>query len=243
MNSRRQVLYTAAAIIICIMVFSVTPLDLWFQHLLYDGSSHDWLWSRHEPIKRFVLYDGIKALLVLFTLGLILLLLFDGEGRLSPQRRSGIVLVVLSMMIAPATVSLLKWTTDIACPRAVLPFGGLLPYDDLITHLTSASAYPELQRCFPAGHASGGFALLSLVFLFDSRRARVTAMTFALALGWTMGFYKMAIGDHFLSHTVVSMLVDWLVINLTAMLYCQWVTQSASTPAMPVILRAVDRSH
>jgi membrane-associated PAP2 superfamily phosphatase len=29
-----------------------------------------------------------------------------------------------------------------------------------------------------------------------------------------MGAYKMAIGDHFLSHTVVSMLLAWLIINL-----------------------------
>lgn len=243
MNSKNQVVYTSAAILFCLLLFSVTPLDLWVQDQLYDSVQHSWLWSRHEPIKQFLLYDGIKALLVLFVVTLLVVLIGDRQDRLSPQKRAGLTLVILSMMAAPATVSLLKWTTDIACPRALIPFGGLLPYDDLITHLTSAAAYPELQRCFPAGHASGGFALLSLVFLFDTQRGRLQAISFALALGWTMGFYKMAIGDHFFSHTIVSMLVDWLVINLIAVAYYQWTSRLGSTATMPEVMRSLARSR
>ena len=35
-------------------------------------------------------------------------------------------------------------------------------------------------------------------------------------LGWTFGVYKMLIGDHFLSHTLVSMCLAWLVSLMVA---------------------------
>lgn len=70
----------------------------------------------------------------------------------------------------------------------------------------------ENIRCYHAGHASGGFALISLVFLFKSKRNKVIAAVSALAIGWSMGLYKMLIGDHFLSHTIVTMLLAWLTI-------------------------------
>jgi membrane-associated PAP2 superfamily phosphatase len=34
----------------------------------------------------------------------------------------------------------------------------------------------------------------------------------ALTIGWGTGGYKMLIGDHFLSHTIVTMLIAWLLI-------------------------------
>jgi membrane-associated PAP2 superfamily phosphatase len=63
-----------------------------------------------------------------------------------------------------------------------------------------------------AGHASGGFALLSLFFLFKTARKSIGVVLFALTIGWSMGLYKMAIGDHFLSHTIITMLIAWLII-------------------------------
>jgi membrane-associated PAP2 superfamily phosphatase len=37
-----------------------------------------------------------------------------------------------------------------------------------------------------------------------------------MALAWSMGTYKMLIGDHFLSHTIVTMLLSWLIILMVA---------------------------
>lgn len=36
----------------------------------------------------------------------------------------------------------------------------------------------------------------------------------AMVIGWSMGSYKMLIGDHFLSHTVITMILAWLLILL-----------------------------
>ena len=69
-------------------------------------------------------------------------------------------------------------------------------------------------KCWPAGHASGGFALLSLFFLFKTEKNRKKSIVFALIVGWSMGLYKMFVGDHFLSHTIITMVLSWLLILL-----------------------------
>ena len=37
-----------------------------------------------------------------------------------------------------------------------------------------------------------------------------------MLIGWSMGTYKMLIGDHFLSHTVITMILAWLLILVIA---------------------------
>ncbi len=65
-------------------------------------------------------------------------------------------------------------------------------------------------KCYPAGHASGGFALMSLFFLFKEQKNRFIALGIAVAIGWSMGVYKMLIGDHYMSHTVITMMLSWV---------------------------------
>ncbi|MFA5454365.1 MAG: phosphatase PAP2 family protein [Sulfurimonas sp.] len=59
-----------------------------------------------------------------------------------------------------------------------------------------------------------GFALLSLFFLFKSQRNQKRAVIIALLIGFSIGIYKMLIGDHFFSHTIIAMLIAWLIILL-----------------------------
>ena len=53
---------------------------------------------------------------------------------------------------------------------------------------------------------------MSLFFLFRRKRAKYAALSAALAIGWSMGIYKMMLGDHFFSHTMITMLLAWLII-------------------------------
>ncbi|WP_227686650.1 phosphatase PAP2 family protein [Psychrobacter fozii] len=63
-------------------------------------------------------------------------------------------------------------------------------------------------KCFPAAHASAGFSLYGLVFLPTLKKYRYRIFESMTVLGWTMGLYKMLFGDHFFSHTLVSMLLS-----------------------------------
>ena len=57
---------------------------------------------------------------------------------------------------------------------------------------------------------------MSFFFLFKKRRNKYLALGAALIIGWAMGTYKMIIGDHFLSHTVITMILAWLIILIIA---------------------------
>ena len=67
-------------------------------------------------------------------------------------------------------------------------------------------------KCWPAGHASGGFALMALFFLFKTPKNQKRALIGALIIGWSIGTYKMLLGDHFISHTIITMILSWLII-------------------------------
>lgn len=98
------------------------------------------------------------------------------------------------------------------CPKNEIHYGGKM------IRTAVWESYPEPYKsmdtiaCWPAGHASGGFTLLSLFFLFKTKRNKILALTFALTIGWSMGIYKMLIGDHFLSHTIITMIITWLIV-------------------------------
>jgi len=212
-TSRRHFLGALIGLVTCLVWFALTPTDIWLQQFFFDFDDHHWIWSRTEPLTRLLIYDGPKMLLIAFGIGLAVCL---ASIRFLPSLRpyaSGIRVVLLSLILVPATVGVLKNTTNIPCPRDYIRFGGKLTFvgsfDSNPTDERSISRY----KCFPAGHASGGFALLSLCFLFRSARNRRRAICAALAAGWTMGLYKMLIGDHFVSHTVTTMLLAWMIIH------------------------------
>lgn len=216
MTHIRQAGFTVLVLIFTLLLFESSQLDVWVQHWLYDDVSHHWLWSKTEPVTRFLLYDGIKGLLIILALSLLSVLVFFRRKPSVQSRLPGIRIVFLSLLVVPMVVGGLKATTDMACPAGLQLFGGSQPYTRLFEAYPDDMRTHNRQRCFPAGHASGGFALLSLCFLFREKRNQRAALGLALAVGWLMGGYKMVIGDHFLSHTLVTMELAWLFINLIA---------------------------
>lgn len=184
---------------------SDTGIDLFIQRHWYDASRglwavdpsfhHAWRWLFYDGAKRFVAVVGVSSLL-LAAWGYV-------SGR-SVLLRAGL-LMALSCAATPLLVSTLKAVTGIYCPRQLVIFGGHAPYRHLFPQVSGVSG----GRCFPGGHASGGFALTMLFFCLSGRRSRAAALAATLGIGWTMGLYQMMRGEHFLSHTVMSMLLAW----------------------------------
>lgn len=214
MFAKRALAGIVLALLATLLASELTEMDMSVQRWLYDAGSGQWLLGPDATLLRFFLYDGIKAVLVLTALALAGLLVLS---RFRPGLRPlvpGMRMLLLSLLLVPATVSALKATTNVPCPRDLRAFGGELPYVRLFDAYPPGQRPAGRQRCFPAGHASGGFALIGAVFLFRRRRTRALALGGALLLGWSMGAYKMALGDHLLSHTLVSMELAWLLVAL-----------------------------
>lgn len=148
-----------------------------------------------------------------------------------------------SVTLSVGLVGLLKAITNVDCPRDLAEFGGSFPFIHLFAHRPGAMRH---ARCFPAAHASSGYALLALYFALRerSRWASRLGLATGLGMGLIFGIAQQARGAHFISHDVWS---AWLVWTVSLSLYtfvfkarlwnsaslhqCQWECNEASPAA------------
>jgi len=193
-----------ASLVVTLLLFETTQLDTALQNCFYSptGTQH-WVVDPDDQVLRNLFYTGPKALLILFGTGLLVIVLLSfrtSAEKLAAWRVPAAFILFMALLI-PGTVSLLKKTTNVFCPYELKQYGGAQDY----VHLFQARTSKSRGRGFPAGHASGGFGLMSLALLARERRKRLELLSVSLILGWVMGIYQMLKGAHFLSHTIVSM--------------------------------------
>ena len=220
-TNSRHLLLLFCALIATILFFETTSADVVVQRWLFDAEIDSWIIDRDQPWLRFIFYDGVKKLYFGIVIIFSVLIFSPSLARFGlpvacaksfDQQTLKVILV--SLILIPLFVNGLKAVTNVPCPKDLALFGGNYP------HITLFRGYPPefLQqgpiRCYPAGHASGGFALMALSLLGKTRRAQTTIASAACILGWVVGLYKMGIGDHFLGHTAVTMLIAMIVILL-----------------------------
>ena len=126
--------------------------------------------------------------------------------------KKGLIIVCLSLVLVPLTVGALKAVTNIPCPKNITHYSGHYPYVTLFKNYPENFKQQRIIKCYPAGHASGGLTLMSLFFQFKRRRNRIIALVSSITIGWVTGGYKMLIGDHFLSHTLITKIFAGLII-------------------------------
>ncbi|MGB5867744.1 MAG: phosphatase PAP2 family protein [Arcobacteraceae bacterium] len=209
---KRDIYITLGVLIVTIIFFGISDIDKIIQNNFYNFDTHLWILDSAEEPYRFIFYDGIKKLLILFAVFLVFTMVVFRKSSIVKEYRSGILIVILACIFIPSSVGALKKYTNMPCPKAEKIYGGLYPETKVWETYIEESYKKDTSKCWPAGHASGGFALLSLFFLFKSRKNKILALIVACTIGWSMGIYKMLIGDHFFSHTVITMILAWLII-------------------------------
>ena len=214
MSFNKQILFTAIVLISTIVFFALTSVDIMVQDLFYDKVSQTWILNRDAEPYKFIFYDGIKQVVIAIALVCLLSLIFY-RLPLIKEYKKGIIVIILSAILIPLVVGGLKKYTNMPCPKNEIHFGGEYPRT-AVWESYAKGFQADSMRCWPAGHASGGFALLSFFFLFKSKKNRYRALYIALVVGWSMGVYKMLIGDHFLSHTMITMILAWLIVLINA---------------------------
>lgn len=195
-----------------VALFQFTNFDVSLQDHFYDFAAGRWLVDEQEPVGRALFYNGPKY--AIMVLGLALVVLAVGPARwyqaLRFERR-GLWLAVATLALLPALTAIGKVVTNVVCPKDIRRYGGAAPYVKL------CSPYPEHDRpvaggrCFPAAHAAGGFALIGLAWLRSSRRWQTGAVLLGTGAGWIMGGYQILKGAHYLSDTIATMALAWIV--------------------------------
>ena len=205
-----------------------SQFDIWVSQLFY--SNGHWLLDKDAQPYVFIFYDLPKLLLILLGITLITVLIW----RYVHSRRSHtahtppffmrpivtlssreISYLLITIIMVPTVIATLKSLTHVSCPNHLYIFNGDLPYLNIWQNILAKTS----AKCFPAAHASAGFALYGFAYLPSLQRHRGKIIITVTLLGWIMGLYKMSFGDHFFSHTLVSMLLAWTIACALATLF------------------------
>lgn len=207
-NLQTQYLLFLAACALFFAVFGFTSIDTFVQNQFFDFSSNVFP-AKNNPFIEKYLHTGLKT--AMYVAGFAAVLWFGTQLRkpLDDQLKYSYIAAMMATIIAPSAVAILKSFSAVHCPWSLDIYGGKAVYLPLIEILVSSEPG---GKCFPAGHASGGFVWLSWTIIFwHSRRMLALAAGIAgLVLGLIMGVSRMMQGAHFLSHTVAAVLVVWL---------------------------------
>lgn len=182
-------------------------LDLKFQSLFYDQQIKRWFIDSQNIEIKFIFYKFPKICIV--TYGIILIIkscdLALKKENYNLQKK--LLFLILALIITPLTVAILKHYSPVVCPSRLEVFGG-----DQI-HISPLDIFKDniflngSGKCFPAGHASGGYALISLFFAMTNKKYKNLSLVFSLLLGSIMGLYQIAKGTHYLSDTLTTLTI------------------------------------
>ncbi len=156
-------------------------------------------------------YDGPKALIILFAVYLLIIILLPQCAPRWLNRRQAIY-VFVSMALIPVVSTQLRAITNMATPLELTNYGGAFPH--LLLFQSKPVGYP--CHAFPAGHASGGLALICLYWAWFNQPYRKLGLWIGLGLGGFMGLYQIARGEHMISHTLATLGIAWLLSVLLA---------------------------
>lgn len=114
---------------------------------------------------------------------------------------------VAAMAAGPMIVVALKGLNGYHCPWDLKSFGGYADY-------AAGWFVPKTDagRCFPGGHAAGGFSLVAVSFAgmaAGMERLRVAGLVAAMVAGAMFSLVRIAQGAHFLSHNLWSAAIVW----------------------------------
>ena len=215
LNLDRSFWWTVGLLAAVVLAFEITNLDLWVQDRLFDFERQTWLIDKKEPVGKWLFYTGPKLVIVLIGIGMLAAATLPHRWlRHLPgvlRSRHNTTVVFLSLALTPALIGWGKAVTNMFCPSEIQRYGGAAKYVRLFETYPVGEKPEQQGRCFPAGHASGGFALFALAGLASNRRGQLLGVATGLAVGSLMGFYQMAKGAHYLSHTLITALIAWVV--------------------------------
>lgn len=214
LTHNKQIIMTMVLLLVVIVFFGSTGVDEYMQDYFFDAQTQSWMLDKKLQPYKFLFYNGIKNAIILVGVGILIFYIYAKKRGKFKTYQKGLLIVILSSILVPVVVGGLKKSTNMPCPHAQVRYGGKVNATAVWERYTDTNRPDDHKECWPAGHASGGFALLSLFFLLKSRRNKSIIILVGLTVGWSMGVYKMIVGDHFFSHTAITMILAWLLILL-----------------------------
>jgi membrane-associated PAP2 superfamily phosphatase len=201
-------------------VVPATIALLFFENTRLDSKISNWFFDpvtngfplRYSSVMELIGHHFLKEVVIMLDAGTVALYVLSFIIPELKRRRRLLLFLSLALTLAPLAVALLKVTSVRHCPWNLTEYGGFAP------HLSLFDTPPErlaAGHCFPAGHAAAGFSMLAFYFAglaTGKRWLSVFGLWGGLMAGMVFGMARVAQGAHFVSHTLWSALVCWLVI-------------------------------
>jgi membrane-associated PAP2 superfamily phosphatase len=191
-------------------VFAATSLDVTIARVVFFDAAHArWIGADSWAVNELLHTGGRWTIRGLLALVLAFWIATFVERDWRPLRRPA-AFFVISALLSIGVVGLMKTLTNVDCPWDLAAFGGRFPYVELFADRPDAL---RIGRCFPAAHASSGYALLALYFTLRERYAwpAKAGLVLSLLTGLVFGLAQQSRGAHFVSHDVWSAFVVWTV--------------------------------
>ncbi len=212
-----------------LLAWDASGLDLGMARLFgsatgFSYESH-WLWRGvlHEPMRNLGWLLELTLLAGIFRP-------FGALKRLTVERRLQLALTPLLALVAVAGIKLHSLTS---CPWDLREFGGVATY---ASHWALGLVDGGHGGCFPAGHASAGFAFVAGFFVFRHTMPRQATrwLLGALLAGLMLGVAQQVRGAHFMSHTLWTAWLCWSCAAAVDSVVSQWIAQRPARAPAPV---------
>ena len=197
--------WTAGSLLF-LLAWDASGLDLVLAH--WFGTAQGFALRDHWLFTT-VLHEGARRLSWLLVVGLSLAVWWP-VGVLRQLDRWQRLQLVVSILLGLALVVAIKRISSTSCPWDLAEFGGLARY---VSHWRFGLVDGGGAHCFPAGHASAGFAFVGGYFVLRDRAPRAARiwLAAALAAGLVLGVSQQMRGAHFMSHTLWTAWLCWTV--------------------------------
>lgn len=225
------------------LAFDMTHIDIAFSNLFYDPS------TRLFPLDQSVLFEklthkwpriipdwtGELAIVGALLSFLWPLLKADQRPRLvarlerlrvapvlrfAARHRRDFLFVVVAFALSTGVIHYLKGHTSVYCPVETTQYAGKIVHSAWYENFQWLRTAGD-GRCWPGGHASGGFTMLALYFVARRYRWRYAKALLhgSLLLGFIYGTTRVLQGWHYMSHTFWAGIFVWLTCLLTALAF------------------------
>jgi len=199
--------FPLVAFAVLLAVATLGQGDRWLADRIYGLEGHAWT-LRHAYLTEQLAHAagrGISA--AAWLLVLIAWLASLASSRWS-RFRLPLAYLLLATLLSAALVAWIKMWSNMDCPWDLVRYGGDRPYVGLFDLRPQGLGR---GRCFPAGHASSGYAWLALYFFFSYVRPRWrwAGLAMGAGLGLAFGISQQLRGAHFLSHDLWTIALCW----------------------------------
>ena len=193
-----------------LILFPPQTLDIAISGLFFDGQG----WPlKNDFFFNVVLYKSSKIIPISVALASVYVLvknLIAYRRGLQPDSywiyRS--LYILIAMLACVLVVWWLKASTGVYCPWSISYFSG----DHVLREPTWSWVFQD-GRCWPSGHSGTGFCLFALFFALRDKYPQLARKTLVvvLILGAICSLTRIVQGAHFLSHTLATALIDWII--------------------------------